>query len=346
MHRPASDFEQRIYPPQTIAAIIAELGKDGIRAAAALEGTGLAEAQLPNHTTKISYSQIDRVIRNALRLSSDPTIAFRAGQHMHVSAYGMYGYALLSSTTVAEAIEFAERYLRVHGPFCRMAVSRDADEVVYLLHPMYWPDPAEDTHRFAVEFALAAYLTSLRDLTAQAFRFSRVALAYPAPRHVGAYRSLLDCPLLFDQRENEIHYAASWGDMSLALADPRSHAMARETCERLLGEVNRAGGVATDIRRILIEQPGQYPNIESIAARLEMHPRALRRRLEAEQTSYRDLLAEVRARLAIEYLRTTHMTNEEIASRLGYSDAANFRHAFTRWTGKSPSDFRSAERSA
>jgi AraC-like DNA-binding protein len=35
------------------------------------------------------------------------------------------------------------------------------------------------------------------------------------------------------------------------------------------------------------------------------------------------------------------MTNEEIAVRLDYSDAANFRHAFARWTGKSPSAFRS-----
>jgi len=48
----------------------------------------------------------------------------------------------------------------------------------------------------------------------------------------------------------------------------------------------------------------------------------------------------VRMRLAIEYLRKTQMTNEEIAARLGYSDAANFRHAFTRWTYKNPSDFR------
>ena len=42
----------------------------------------------------------------------------------------------------------------------------------------------------------------------------------------------------------------------------------------------------------------------------------------------------------IEYLRRTKMTSEEIANRLGYSDAANFRRAFTSWTGKNPSDFR------
>jgi AraC-like DNA-binding protein len=118
--------------------------------------------------------------------------------------------------------------------------------------------------------------------------------------------------------------------------------MAREMCEQVLSEVNRAGGLATDVRRILVEQPDRYPSIEAIAKKLSMHPRALRRKLEAEDTSYRELLAEVRTRLAIEYLRKTAMTNEEIANRLGYSDAANFRHAFIGWTGKSPSDYRIA----
>jgi AraC-like DNA-binding protein len=48
-------------------------------------------------------------------------------------------------------------------------------------------------------------------------------------------------------------------------------------------------------------------------------------------------------KLAIEYLRNTEMTNEEIAARLDYSDAANFRHAFARWTRKSPSAFRNGK---
>ena len=120
--------------------------------------------------------------------------------------------------------------------------------------------------------------------------------------------------------------------------------MAREICEQLLDDVNRAGGVAADVRQILIEHPGRYPSIETIAEKLQMYPRALRRKLETEGTSYRDLLAEVRMRLAIEYLRKTEMTNEEIATRLGYSEAANFRHAFLRWTGKNPSVFRGGAR--
>jgi AraC-like DNA-binding protein len=340
--RSPPSYEQRIFSPHTIAAIAAELCRHGIDPSMSLEGTGLAECQLGAHTTKISYRQLDTMIRNALRLSNDPAIALRVGQRMRVTAYGMYGYALLSSATQAEARDFSARYIRVVGPFCDFAIMYEGATVMVTFEPMHWPNPTEDVHRFAIEFALSAHLSVIRDRSGQGFRFSRVLLNYAAPQHAGVYESLFECPVLFKQRT--CGYEHDRDDSPLALADPRTHAMAGEMCEQLLSDVNQAGGVAADIRRLLIEQPGRYPSIDAIAEKLEMYPRSLRRKLEAEGTSYRDLLAEIRLRLAIEYLRKTQMTNEEIASRLGYSDAANFRHAFMRWTGKSPSDFRGSGR--
>jgi len=66
----------------------------------------------------------------------------------------------------------------------------------------------------------------------------------------------------------------------------------------------------------------------------------LRRRLDALGTSYNALLVEVRKKLAIRYLLNTPMTTEAISEQLNYSDAANFRHAFKRWTGRSPREYR------
>lgn len=338
VRRKPPGFAQRVFSPHTIAAIVTELGTQGIDPLRALEGTALSPPQLDSYATKISYRQLDIVIRNALRLSRDPAIALRSGLRMHLTAYGMYGYALLSSATHAEARDFAVRYVRVVGPLCDYVFSYHGSIVSAIFEPMHWPNPTQSVHRFAVEFALTAHLTTIRDRFGSQFEFSRVVLDYSPPRHAATYRSLFACPVEFDQQRCGYDYARTDGPR--ALADPRTHAMAREMCDELLGEVNRTGGVAADIRRILIEQPGRYPSIEAIAAQLDIYPRALRRKLEAEGTSYRGLLAEVRMRLAIEYLRKTQMTNEEIASRLGYSDAANFRHAFTRWTGKSPSEFR------
>ena len=336
------DFEQQIYSPNSIAAIVAELGQQGVPTSLALAGTGLDEAHLDTHTTRISYRQIDIVVWNALRLSNDPAAALRAGQRMRVTAHGMYGYALLSSATHAEARDFANRYLRVVGPLCDAKYSYDGATVVCSFEPLLWPNPTDDAHRFAAEFALSAHLTTMKDLAGESFGFSQVALSYAKPAHACTYESFFGCPVLFKQRNNQYRYELARADGTIALADSRTHGMAREMCEQILSEINRARGLAADIRRMLFDRPGRYRNIEAAAEKLSMHPRALRRRLETEETSYRELLAEVRARLAIDYLRKTNMTNEEIASRLGYSDAANFRHAFIRWTGKSPSDFRIA----
>ena len=334
------DFAQSIYSPHSIAAVVAQLGEEGIRASVALAGTGLGEAQLCSHTTKISYRQMDIVIRNALRLSSDPAIGLRAGRRMHVTAFGMYGYALLSSATYADVRDFTNRYIRVIGPFCDARYSSEGGVAACTFEPLHWPNPTEDMHRFAAEFALAAHLTTMKDLAGAAFKFALVTLVYPEPAHGRDYRDFLECPVLFGQINNQYRYELSRADGPVALADVRSHGMAREMCEQLLGEVNRAGGVAGDIRRLLVEHPGRHLSIEAVAAMLSMHPRALRRKLEAEDTSYRELLAEVRTRVAIEYLRKTAMTNEEIANRLGYSDATAFSHAFRRWTGRAASDFR------
>jgi AraC-like DNA-binding protein len=342
--RRSPSFERCIYSPHSIAAIVAELAEQSIDPSSVLEGTNLVQSQLDSHTTKISYRQLDLVIKRTLQLTKDPAIALRAGERMHVTAYGMYGYALLSSATHDEAREFAARYIRVVGPFCDFRVAVEENGTTrYVIEPLHWPDSADDRHRFAVEFALSAHLTATRDHVGSDFAFSRVMLDYPAPAYAEIYDQLFNCPVQFEQRGCGYEHISD-GLPTRRLADPRTYAMAREMCEQLLEEVNQAGGVAADIRRILIEQPGRYPSIEAIAEKLEMYPRALRRKLEAEGTSYRDLLAEVRMRLAIEYLRKTQMTNEEIAGRLGYSDAANFRHAFMRWTGKNPSDFRNASR--
>lgn len=336
------DFDMRIYSPHSIAALVAELATQGTPPEAVLAGTDIVASQLDAHTTKISYRQLDLVIRNVLNLSTDPAVALRAGRRMHITAYGMYGYALLSSATQEEAREFGARYIRVVGPFCDFSVSQDKSTVALTFEPLHWPNPTEDLHRFAVEFALSAHLTSTGDRLGPAFKFSRVLLDYAPPPHAGMYDDLFQCPVLFAQPSCGYEYERD--DGPARLADARTHAMAREMCEQLLVDINRSGGIAADIRRILIEHPGKYPSIETISEKLGMYPRSLRRKLEAEGNSYRDLLAEVRMRLAIEYLRKTHMTNDEIATRLGYSDAANFRHAFVRWTGKSPSDFRSAVR--
>ena len=341
MQRPLPSFEHRIYPAHKVAALVGVLVEKGVSAADALAGSSLSEGRLNAAATRVSYQQMLTVFRNALRLSPDPALALLAGQRMHITAYGMYGYALLSSPTHADGVDFAVRHHRVMGPAADMVFSRSDDEVVFSYQPVIAPDPTDALHRFVTEFQLSSHLTITTDLYGTAFRLSQVQLSYPAPKHAPMYRKVFRCPVRFGQPVDELRFSTRWLAEPMPYSDPITNAMAREMCERSLAEIDQAEGMAGTIRRILVEHPGRFPSIEAMADELKLNPRTLRRKLDAEETSYRVILAEVRMRLAIGYLRQTSMTNEEIASRLGYSDAANFRHAFTRWTSKNPSDFRS-----
>ncbi len=68
--------------------------------------------------------------------------------------------------------------------------------------------------------------------------------------------------------------------------------------------------------------------------------RTLRRHLKSEETSYQQILDHVRFHLARHYLASTQMSVEEISERIGFSDSANFRCAFRKWSGDSPRQYR------
>ena len=79
-----------------------------------------------------------------------------------------------------------------------------------------------------------------------------------------------------------------------------------------------------------------------VASTLGMTDRTLRRRLQQEGTSFHVIIDDVRYSLAKEYLHTTRMTADDIALVLGFSDTANFRRAFKRWSGMATSQYRTS----
>jgi len=335
------DFDERIYPAHKLAAVVKTLSGVCVPAASSLAGSGLTEDRLRSAATRISYRQTATVFRNALQLSPVPAFALHAGQLMRVTSYGMYGYAAMSSLSHEAALEFAVKYHRVTGAVADVSLVFGDDGALFTYEPILTRDRRDGLYRASVEFVIASHLRLNKDLYGSSFRFDRVRVAYPEPEHAGAYRQLFGCAVDFAHPCNQVMFHSKWLTDPTPYFDPITNAMAREACEAAFANLSRNAGVASHIRRVLIENPGRFPNIEAMAAQLSMNPRKLHRKLEAEGTTYRDLLGEVRMTLAIEYLRKTDMTNEDIASRLGYSDAANFRHAFARWTGRRPSDYRS-----
>ena len=92
----------------------------------------------------------------------------------------------------------------------------------------------------------------------------------------------------------------------------------------------------------IIEQ--EYPNdleLDAVARRLATSRRQLQRAFaEAGNTSFRTRLAEVRMQKALELLREGSLPVREVATAVGYRQAAQFAKTFRRHHGRPPSSIR------
>jgi AraC-like DNA-binding protein len=337
------DFDQRLYSPQKLAAVVSILAEDGVPASKVLMGSDLTPADFASATTRISYRQMIAVYNNAIRLSNDPALGFRVGRRMHLTSYGMYGYALLGSKNIGETAEFSAKYARAIGPGFLLTFSADEDWARWIFLPVISHDPSSELYRFTWELSLAMFFNVSKDLFEEPTTPSSLHIVYPPPPHAAAYSDLIPwgpCPVFFNAAFNEIRYPATILARPIAWGSPFNLDLAREACEDILKEGEISGELAAQVRQALLRVPGHFPPAEKVAAELGVSSRQLHRNLRAEHASYRKVLDEVRKGLAIAYLHKTHLTIEDIATRLGFSDSANFRHAFQRWTGKNTSAFR------
>ena len=71
-----------------------------------------------------------------------------------------------------------------------------------------------------------------------------------------------------------------------------------------------------------------------------MSSRTLRRRLADQGSVFKELVEDIRHKLALHYVHDRNISLKQVAYLLGYADLAALNHAFRRWTGSSPSDYR------
>ncbi len=95
------------------------------------------------------------------------------------------------------------------------------------------------------------------------------------------------------------------------------------------------------IRRFL--PTGQF-SIEIVADQICSNKRTLQRRLSREGLTYDKLLEDTRKMMATELLEDGNLQLSTIAYHLGYREQSTFNHAFKRWYGVTPGEWRKSSR--
>lgn len=138
----------------------------------------------------------------------------------------------------------------------------------------------------------------------------------------------------------ELVYPAGLREVAVTTFNSRLRDYFDQQCRGMLEKLGADSGLAAQVRRALIGvMDGGDSGIDAIARRLGMSTRSLQRRLSEEETSYNDLLAEVRQEFARRYLARGTLTASEVAYLIGFTEPPAFFKAFKRWTGLTPREF-------
>jgi len=334
---------EKVYAPLKILTIVQVLSECGVTAEAALAGTGLGLDEVRDPGVRTSVQQLLAVGRNAVRLCPLPELGLNVGRRLHVTSYGLYGYALLCAETMRHGFGLSMRYHGLATPVMPVSFSEsDAEGILRL--PTHGDvgllglSPQE--YAFFLDMQFALHGTLARDVMGSWCVPAKAFYALPMPAHAGQIERTLECPVVFGHACNSIHYPREWLDRAPHMANPITAAQMSESCERLLQESAWQAGLTRRVYEAITQIPGRFPGIEQVASSLCMTSRTLSRKLAAEGTTYSELLSRLRHALALDYLRTTRLSMEDIAEALGFSDANSFRQAFRRWSGKSPTEYR------
>lgn len=333
-------LNQKIFAPYKIATLVETVAEQGITPDIVLRGTELDTILINDPNTLTSIRQYIDACDNAIRASADPSTAFQAGSRMHLSAYGMYGYALMCSLTLRDFFDFGVKYHVLATPTLNISWREESDVAIWEFSDVYSHLMSAQTREFLIRQQMAQHVTHLKDVAGADCQPIKALFGFPVPADKAAYERFLGCECVFDRPATELHYPRAILSQAPKLANRLTRAMLQETCDRLIGKAKTSSGIAGEVYQILMLAPSQFPTMEHISQRMHVSTRTLRRKLEAEGTDYGAILDDVRSSLAMEYLQTTKMSTEDIAAKTGFSDSANFRRAFKRWTGHTPRQVR------
>jgi AraC-like DNA-binding protein len=319
------------------SALAAQLRSEGVALSDLFARTGLQPGDIDNAHARMSPAQRNTVYANAQKLAPESDVALRAGARQRISDFGICGFAMATSATFREGLEFGIAHLQPVLPFLQPTLRVQGDLAILSCAPAERFGPILP---FAAEFWRSSLNTLFGRVLEAPLPARRLVCNYPAPPHWRSYAQVFGCAAEFDADVLEWHFDAAILDAACPGANAITHELCSQLCAAAVQGGYQAGGLAGRVRAACLDDARCMVSVARLAERLGMSVRTLNRRLADEGVTFKSVVDQTRQELAIGYLRNSKLPVVEIAERVGFTEATNFRKAFRRWTGKVPSDYR------
>jgi len=270
----------------------------------------------------------------AERMLRDPYLGLHMAEAFSVTkgVYGAFEFLGRTATHLRQAFERLVGYQRLINERIRLSV-RVRGTVAVFENTLEGIPLGELRH--SNEFLICRIVGHVRELGDPRFAPREVWFAHPAPMRTAALMTYLRCDRVhFGHDRNAFSFPKSVLDLPIRTASPELSAVLDEFAKLLMLKIPDTFDFLDAVRhQIQTELPSRAADVHRVARRLHMSTRTLQRRLSEHDMSFRELLDEVRQRLARQHLASKRLSPGEIAYLLGYADTRTFFRASKRWDG-------------
>jgi len=314
------------------------LSNIGIDPSCLLKDTDIDYHSLQNNEYKISKDQIVRYYRNVLALEI-PGISLLLGNAIKPQDYGLYGCTLLCCKDLRSTLLFAIRYHSLVTRTVNMSLhENDMEQSCFRFEDLLL---TSDLEEFNIELQCVIVLSLVRDcLNSAEFSFDALRFSFDKPKHHQQYEVFFCCPISYNNAHSEFVFNNDRWSLKPTQSNPFAMPLLLSQCDLVLNTVDSKNQFLVTIKTWICENMHKELCADNLANELYLTPRTLRRKLSEQGTSFTLMVKELRCIAAKKLITETQLTIEDIGYSIGFNDTSNFRAAFKKWTGKTPSNMR------
>jgi len=315
----------------------------GVDVNKACQKTGFKPALLEDPETRVPVQAFHSLWLEIANQSSDPDFGLHFAEWTRNQfGEGVLAAVMINCPTVGNAMEKLTRYHALATDVIQVQLRREANLARFAWKSVLTNYPLD---RQIAEAVIGRLFFTLENLSRDKITPLEINFRHPLPRSISEHQRIFKCPLAFDQSRDEIVIRAAELDLPIPLANPKVLEPLEAIVQNLLGQLypsdTWAEQVTHRVSNLLVD--GQKPTLGVIAKEMAVSPRHLQKKLKSEKVTYQSLVDQVREKMALSYLKQPNMNLFDTAFLLGFSDQSAFNHAFKRWTGMTPKEFRRQE---
>ncbi len=308
----------------------------GLTPASLFEDSELLRPTSPGQDYPVAA--LRRLYRRVELLSGDADIALNVGRIMYLQGLNMQLYMTTICRTFREYLNLIPNTAQLVGQLGQVLVQPEGEFIRLEWHPQQGDTAAE---RYFSDQLLSSSAMIVNSICARPVAVRAAHFSYPRPESTAALEQVFGSELEFDAPLSCLYLARQSLSLPLVQLDfelgsefaaaPRALVAGNHTGDPFLDSLREP------LRRAL---PSGSASIDRVASDMGISRRTLQRRLNEQQTNFKQVLQSLREQMAESYLRDSRLSITEIGFLLGYSDQASFSNAFRLWQGCSPSEYR------